>query len=299
MIAIILVNWKNYDDTHDCLQSLDLLDHTPTKIIVVDNESQEKKAAHLLKMFPNIILLPQVINLGFTGANNIGIQHALDLDVPYIMLLNNDTVVTSDFIRPLLTTLDASDDIGAVQPKILFFDAPHKIWNAGGLIQPFITYTKTIGFRKINSSQYDGIKEVDWITGCCILLKSEVVRAVGLLDDRFFAYYEYVDWSLRIRNKGYRLLCCADAPIYHKVSASSIHETKTADGYLSPFVHFLNIRNHVFLVRLHSKGINAMLSHLYLLLKITGYVVYFSLRRRNKKLKMSLKGFIEGYKTPL
>ena len=88
MIAIILVNWKNYDDTKDCLKSLYLSNNTSLSIIVIDNESKEKSASKLKESFPQITILPQKTNLGFTGANNIGIKYGLTLGADYIMLLN-------------------------------------------------------------------------------------------------------------------------------------------------------------------------------------------------------------------
>jgi GT2 family glycosyltransferase len=299
MVAIILVNWKNYDDTKDCLHSLYQSIHTSFSIIVVDNESQETPVAKLKKSFPQITVLPQKTNLGFTGANNIGIKYGLTLGAEYIMLLNNDTTVPKNFIDPLLMTLHSSPQIAAVQPKIMFHEYPDRIWNAGGIYYPYNAATKTIGYNKLDAKKYNESKYVDWITGCCILLKSEIITEVGLLNEHFFAYYEDVDWSLRIRKLGYRLAYNPTLPILHKVGASSKNKNKTDEGFLSPFVHFLNIRNHIFMARLHIKGIHVINAHIYLLLKIIIYGVYFMLKGRRKKLNMSFKGYLEGYSTQL
>ena len=87
MIAIILVNWKNYDDTKDCLNSLYLSNDASLSVIVIDNESKEKSASKLKESFPQITILPQETNLGFTGANNIGIKYGLTLGAEYIICL--------------------------------------------------------------------------------------------------------------------------------------------------------------------------------------------------------------------
>ena len=299
MIAIILVNWKNYDDTKDCLHSLYQSIHTSFSIIVVDNESQEIPIAKLKRSFPQITVLPQKTNLGFTGANNIGIKHGLTLGAEYIMLLNNDTTVPKNFIDPLLITLHSSPQIAAVQPKIMFHEYPDKIWNAGGIYYPLNASTTTIGYNKLDAEKYNKSRHVDWITGCCILIKAKIITEVGLLNDQFFAYYEDVDWSLRIRKLGYHLAYDPSIPIYHKVSASSKNKNKTAEGFLSPFVHFLNMRNQIFLARLHAKGFHAINTHTFLLLKILCFSVYFLVRGRKEKLKISWKGFLEGYSTQL
>ena len=299
MIAIILVNWKNYDDTYDCLNSLNLIDQTDVRIIIVDNESKPEEAEKLKNNYPKITLTAQKRNLGFTGACNIGIKQALHFGAKYVMLLNNDTIITKDFLNPLLATLNSSPQIGAVQPKILFHDRPNRIWNAGGRINPINTSAKTIGYNQIDSSIFNNGMDVDWITGCCILLKSTIITDAGLLNDKFFAYYEDVDWSLRIRNLNARLVYNPAAKIYHKVGASSKSKVQTDEGYLSPTAHFLNIRNHIFIVRLYAKGFNVLTSHIFLLIKIMCYLIYFVLRGRKKKFKKSLAGFFEGYKTVL
>ncbi len=299
MIAIILVNWKNYDDTKNCLKSLYLSNNTSFNIILIDNESKEKSASKLKESFPHITILPQETNLGFTGANNLGIKYGLALGAEYIMLLNNDTIVPKNFMTPLLTTLRSNSQIAAVQPKIMFADKPDKIWSGGGIYNSLIASTTTIGYDQLDSEKYNKPTYLDWLTGCCILLKAEIISEVGLLNNHFFAYYEDVDWSLRIRKLGYLLAYNPSVPIYHKAGASSKTKSKSADGFLSPFVHFLNIRNHIFLVRLHAKGFHAINAHVFLLLKIIGYGLYFILKGRKKKLKMLLNGFLKGYLTQL
>ena len=299
MIAIILVNWKNYDDTKNCLKSLYLSNNTSFNIILIDNESKEKSASKLKESFPHITILPQETNLGFTGANNLGIKYGLALGAEYIMLLNNDTIVPKNFMTPLLTTLRSNSQIAAVQPKIMFADKPDKIWSGGGIYNSLIASTTTIGYDQLDTEKYNKPTYLDWLTGCCILIKAEIISEVGLLNNRFFAYYEDVDWSLRIRKLGYLLAYNPSVPIYHKAGASSRTKNKSADGFLSPFVHFLNIRNHIFLVRLHAKGFHAINAHVFLLLKIIGYGLYFILKGRKKKLKMLLNGFLKGYLTQL
>ena len=299
MIAIILVNWKNYDDTKNCLKSLYLSNNTSFNIILIDNESKEKSASKLKESFPHITILPQETNLGFTGANNLGIKYGLALGAEYIMLLNNDTIVPKNFMSPLLTTLRSNNQIAAVQPKIMFADKPDKIWSGGGIYNSLIASTTTIGYDQLDTEKYSKPTYLDWLTGCCILIKAEIISEVGLLNNHFFAYYEDVDWSLRIRKLGYLLAYNPSVPIYHKAGASSKTKNKSADGFLSPFVHFLNIRNHIFLVRLHAKGFHAINAHVFLLLKIIGYGLYFILKGRKKKLKMLLNGFLKGYLTQL
>ncbi|MBT5857767.1 MAG: glycosyltransferase family 2 protein, partial [Flavobacteriaceae bacterium] len=202
-IAVILVNWKKYNLTSKCIDSLNKSNYKNFKIILVDNEYSEKSLIDLRNKHKELIVFKEKNNLGFAGGNNIGIRYALENDYDYIMLLNNDTEVKENFILPLVERIEKDHFLGAVQPLILNFSNKSIIWNAGGKLNKFLGLTSTrLNNNKLNSSiVFDDY--TDWISGCCILIKSEILTKVGLLDEKFFNYYEDVDWSLRMKNLGY------------------------------------------------------------------------------------------------
>ena len=161
------------------------------------------------------------------------------------------------------------------------------VWSAGGYINKFFGYTST---NKILNKNL----KLDWITGCCILLKTDLIKKVGLIDENFFAYYEDVDWSLRIKNLGYSLNLVNKSLVYHHGSKSS--KNSSVEGVLSPKVHYLNFKNHIYLVRKHSYKFNFLGLILYQLFKLFFYSLYFILRFRFEKFKMIYRGLIDGMK---
>lgn len=295
-LAIIIVNWNNYSDTADCLLSLRALAYMQFDIILVDNGSEDGSGQKLKKDFDEVILLENASNEGFTGGNNIGMAYALKQGYAYLMLLNNDTIVTPDFVQPLLNTFDEQVEVGAVQPKILLEAQRDIIWNAGSGFNLWGFYPFTRGQGKRDSAIGNEVASVPWLTGCCFLIKSEVIREVGSLDDQFFAYYEDTDWSIRIRKAGYHLYYQPASKIYHKVGRSHRNRSGEGEGTLSPFAHYITVRNHIYVLRKHAKGIYVITGWLYQCVKLLAYLGYFLLRGRFKKMKATAKGVSDGLK---
>ena len=286
-LAIIIVNWKQYDLTKKCLLSINKTKFNNYKIILVDNESSEKKLNVLLNDFYNLKVIQNKLNLGFGVANNQAITYALDNNYDYVMLLNNDTEVDQNFISPLINCIENNNSVGGVQPLIMNYNKRDSIWSAGGYINKFFGITTT-------NKSLENKLDLDWITGCCMLLKTEVIKKTKLLDENFFAYYEDVDWSLRIKDLGYSLQLVETSLIYHHGSISS--NNSTSEGRLSAYVHYLNFKNHIYFLRKHSEKFNFFGVVLYQLMKLISYSIYFILRFRFNKLKMIYKGLIDGMK---
>jgi len=291
-IAVILVNWKKYNLTSNCIDSLNKSNYKNFKIILVDNEYSEKSLIDLRNKHKELIVFKEKNNLGFAGGNNIGIRYALENDYDYIMLLNNDTEVKENFILPLVERIERDHSLGAVQPLILNFSNKSIIWNAGGKLNKFLGITSTRLNNKLNSSiVFDDY--TDWISGCCILIKSEILTKVGLLDEKFFNYYEDVDWSLRMKNLGYDLGFVKESIIYHHGSSSSKNK-KTKEGVISSKIHYFNIRNHILLLKKHKNLFNFFGIVFFQIIKTTSYIFYFLIKFRFNKLTMVLKGLKHG-----
>lgn len=295
-LGIVIVNWNSYQVTKDCLTSLRKCEYSNFEIILVDNGSEDGSGDELKNEFREVTLLKNNENKGFTGGNNRGIEYALKVQKDLIMLLNNDTIVTPDFAELLVNELISRPEVGAIQPKILFNQERDVIWNAGTKYNKAFSLTKTVGTGEIDQGQYDKAKEVPWITGCCFLVRSSLVRTIGGLDDVFFIYYEDTDWSFRIRNAGHKLLYYPTAKIYHEVGKSNENRETFGEGNQSPFTHFITVRNHIFISRRYAKSLNKLTSFIYQCYKIFGYTLYFLVRGRFRKLKASIKGFYHGYR---
>ncbi|PIQ47500.1 MAG: hypothetical protein COW03_14740 [Cytophagales bacterium CG12_big_fil_rev_8_21_14_0_65_40_12] len=293
-LAIVIVNWNSFNVTAACLLSLRSLEYNNFEVIVVDNGSKDNSTEQLRSEFPEVTLLEHEENKGFTGGNNTGIQYALDHGKDLIMLLNNDTIVSADFATILIKALLADASIGAIQPKIMYNQERDVIWNAGGFFNSFYSLFKTRGLDKKDQGQYDNPIDVDWITGCCFLVRSNIVQQIGLLDDKFFIYYEDSDWSFKIRRLDYRLRYEPGAKIYHEAGMSNQNRKGHNEGNISPFSRYMTIRNHLFMVRRYAKGINLLGSWANQVLKISIYIGYFVLRRRFTKLKFVIRGLRDG-----
>jgi GT2 family glycosyltransferase len=295
-VAIILVNWNGYEYSRQCLESLRLCTYRHFKIILIDNASHDNSGKKLAEEFPEVIFHQNNSNLGFTGGNNVGLKLALASDFEYSLLLNNDTIVEPNFLEQLINYMEDNDTCAAVQPKIFYLHNKALLWNAGGKFHSWIGISRTIGLGKSDSAKYANIQSTDWISGCCMLIKNSVVEQVGLLDENFFAYYEDVDWSLRIRKAGYHLTYIPQSTIYHAAGASVKRDIRINEGNLNPVIHFYDTRNHLYLLRKHHKGFKLFINLIFQLFKICGYSMYFILRGRFTKLSYALRGFCEGFK---
>lgn len=293
-VAIIVINWNSYEVTSECLNSLRSVNYDSFEIILVDNGSEDTSGQRLKIEYPEITLLTNESNQGFTGGNNTGIRYALSNGFDYLMLLNNDTITTPNFLKVLISKLSVSSRIGAIQPKIMFNQERHVIWSAGGVLNRFLLLTSTMGENELDKGQFDQDRNPDWITGCCFLVRSDIVRQVGLLDNKLFIYYEDFDWSMKIRAAGFQLLYEPKSVIYHEVGMSNQNRKDHNEGTISPFSHYVNIRNHLFMVRRYTQGINWFGAWTYQLVKFFGYILYFLSRRRFKKLKFTFRGFRDG-----
>ena len=289
-VAVIIVNWKKYDITSSCIESILHSTNSNFKIILVDNESDNKKVKNF-KYRNEIEIIQNKKNEGFSKANNIGIDYALRNNYDYTILVNNDTIVEKNLIEVLLKIAQAKN-FSVLQPLILNYNGK-EIWNAGGRINylfgNFIT-------KKILVNSLDSSHELtEWFTGCCCLFKTKIFKEIGKLDERFFAYYEDVDFSLRLKKNRYKIGFTSETQIYHHESFSSI-SNNLKGGKLSPYVHYLNIRNHILVLKKHSDLFNSFGTRLFQIFKIMSYCIYFIFRLRFTKLNMVYKGLVDSYK---
>lgn len=302
-LAIIVVNWNSYTLTNDTLESLYQTNYRDYDIVLVDNASTDDSVVQLKQNHSNIILLQNENNTGFTGGNNKGMQYALDHGYEYVLLLNNDVAVEKDFLEPLINALEENEKLGAVQPLIYFHHDRELVWNAGTQFNPWTGVTKTNGYEYKDQGQQLKTRElklktsyqkIEWITGCAFMVKTKALQKIGLLYEPFFIYYEDVDLSFRIKQAGYELGYVNSSVIYHIAGMSHKSSTKTAEGYISAKVHYLNARNHIWLLKKYTKLLYAPTVIIYQSAYYIGVGIYFILRGRWQKLKALYLGISEG-----
>jgi len=295
-IAIIIINWNTYQLTFNCLKSLKACTYNNKTIFLVDNGSKDGSGDKIALEFPDINFIKNEINEGFTGANNKALKVILKQNFDYVLLLNNDTVVKPNFLSLLEARMDSDQNLAATQPLILDFPNKNTIWNAGGSFNSFFCLFKTRCKGMIYNPKLKIDTYTQWISGCCILVKIAVIKKVGLLDNRFFIYFEDADWSIRMTNLGYKLGVVPESIIYHHSSGSNVKNNTSSEGNLSPYSHYLNVRNHIYLIKKHSFLFNNLGSWLYQIFKIFSYSIYFILRGRLVKFKMIWRGVSDGIK---
>jgi len=250
-VFIIILNWNNWPDALECLESLENNDYHNYQVVIIDNGSKEKLQAPS----PEIKIIYNKENLGFSGGNNVGIKYALEKGADYVLLLNDDTIVAPDFLSRLVEAGESDKKIGIVGPKIYFYEDRNRIWSAGGKLNWLYNKGSLRGWDQIDKGQYDSpkIQETPHLTGCCVLVKKEVIEKIGLMPEDYFFYYEDTDWLMRARRTGYKCVFIPEAKIWHKISRSAVAESSTyiyyharnglifaqrfAPWYIKPLVH--------------------------------------------------------------
>jgi len=252
LVYIIILNWNGLNDTLECLESLMLIDYLNYRVIVVDNGSKNNEAGTIKKKFPQIGLIENKVNRGFVIANNQGIREALKNNADYIFLLNNDTVVERDFLTKIVRYAEKNDKTGIIGPLIKYYRSD-KIWFAGGKISVFTGLSILIGKNQdIGDFSMKKPYNADYIAGCALLIKREVIERIGLLDPIYFAYYEEADWCFRAKRAGYEIVLFPTSIIEHKKSASI---GIRGSNKLTSFQAYLLARNVIIFGRKNLAGI--------------------------------------------
>ena len=217
---MIVLNWNGRDDSIACLESLEKIDYPNHDVIVVDNGSTDGSVAAMTHRFPRLEIIETGRNLGFAEGNNTGIRVALDRGADYVFLLNNDTIVHPSLLRELLAAAERCPDGGIFCAKIFYHAEPTRIWYGGAKwFEESMRFRHFYEERQIRADER-GVAAVDYACGCALLVKSPVLRKVGLLDPKFFLTYEDTDLCFRARRAGFACYYVPAAVLWHKISTS-------------------------------------------------------------------------------
>ena len=204
------------------------IENKPIKIIEYTKDQAEAgggKENGIMEVPSNgkMILIKNEKNYGFAEGNNIAMRYALKaLNPNYILLLNNDTVVDTEFLGELVKVAESDSGIGFAGSKVYFYDNCNTIqFTGGGKIDLVKGRAPRIASGEIDNGQYDSCYEVGYIGGSCLLCKTEVIKEIGVLDHSYFVYWEETDWCLRGHKMGYKSIYVFRSKIWHKGGASS------------------------------------------------------------------------------
>ena len=207
-VSIITVNYQQPWVTCELLDSIKSLDYPNLECIVVDNGQAYDDSVLYKHHLSYVKVINSEKNLGFAGANNLGIEHAKG---DYILLLNNDTEIDNGVIEALLAALE-DKAVGAVSPVLRYFEAPEKVQYAGFTAISGITGRNRM-LREVPST---ALIDTPYFHGAAVMLPRTVIEACGPMPEDYFLYYEELDWSVMIKKAGYQLKVCTEVSVLHK-----------------------------------------------------------------------------------
>ena len=243
-VAVVILNYNGKGMLEIFLPTLFAnTDPEIADIVVADNASTDDSVAFMQAYYPFIRLIVNPFNGGFATGYNLAFKK---IEAKYYVLLNSDIEVTPDWLLPIVELMDSDDEIAACQPKIRSYYEKEKFEYAGasgGFIDKFgYPFCRGRLFQNIevDNGQYDAVSEVFWATGACLIVRADVYRQFGGLDDSFFAHMEEIDFCWRIKNHGYKVYCCPQSVVFH-IGGGTLPKK-------SPRKTFLNFRNNLSLL---------------------------------------------------
>lgn len=253
LVSIISVSYDHPEVTCQMLESLRHISYPSIEVIVVDNCSPNDSPDIIKEKYPEVKLVKLSVNLGFAGANNIGMKMA---GGEYVMLLNNDTEVTEGFLEPLVQKLMDNPEIGAVSPKIRLFYQPDTLqFTTISVMNPYTARTTAYGYGVKDEGQFEADSPTAFGHGAAFMVPMSLIREVGLMPDIYFLYYEELDWCERFKEKGKQIWYVHNSMIYHKESIST--------GKFSPVKTYYLNRARILFTRRNVKSPTLYFSLLY------------------------------------
>jgi len=282
----VTVNWNRAKDTLECVDSL-LQGNPGTELVVVDNGSTDGSPALLREKHPGLMVIENLQNLGYVKGANIGIRAALEKGATHILIINNDAIAHPGMVNELLELFQRYPSAGVAGPKIFYFGTD-VMWFNGGHFNALLGFsTHPLMDRPDDGGDLE--REVHYITGCAMMVRSEVFRDVGLFDEDFEIYAEDLDLCLRAKEKGYCSWLVPKATAEHKVSLST---GVVGTNLMTPYRSYYYGRNMLVMVRKRMRGgrfITGFVGQTFILLPY--YFLLISMQKARGSFLQYLKGY--------
>ena len=242
-VAVVILNYNGRKFLEQFLPIV--LANCPdwAEVVVADNASTDTSVAFVRECFPDVRLIENGSNGGFTTGYNLALQQ---VEAQYYVLLNSDIEVTPHWIEPVVEMMDSDPQIAACQPKILSYyhkDEFEYAGACGGFIDKYgYPFCRGRVFQHLekDKGQYETPMEVFWATGACMFVRADLCHQMGGLDDSFFAHMEEIDLCWRLKNEGFKVFCCPESKVYH-IGGGTLPKN-------SPRKTYLNFRNNLSLL---------------------------------------------------
>ena len=220
-VVLLILTWNRRDDVLRCVASLPRLTYANLTPVVIDNASADDTVAALRAAHPRLEIIRNPSNLGYAGGNNVGIRRALARGADYVLLINSDTEVTPGMVSELVRVAESDPRIAVVGCRNLLLEDPARLWGAYDTLTYGPFAVRSDGAGQPDGPAWHGTRDVDVAIGNGYLWRRAALEQVGLLDESLFGYHEDVDWCLRARRAGWRVVYAGDAAILHKGGSSS------------------------------------------------------------------------------
>lgn len=288
-IGIVIVAYNDFPVLERCIESVSGGTFRDVEIIVVDNSTTEDVGRGLAGR-PEIHYHRTGENLGFCAANNIGFRMSEAIGMEYTLLLNHDTVLDPRCLEAALKRADGLPDLGILTGKIYLFTGERRLWYAGGYFSRLIGAGKNLGFNEVDAGRYDAFREVEYATGCFMLIPTKLFSIAGSLEERFFMYLDDIEFCLRIRKAGYRIYYEPGAVVRHDLG-SGADLPKRPDYYL-----YFSIRNKPMVVRGEAYTLYLYFAMIVVAaVKLLQFSAHPGIPHRRAKLRAILWGVVDAF----
>ena len=288
LVVTVILNTNRREDTLACLESLGQAAYQNHRIIVLDNHSTDGSVQAINEIYPHVQVIELQDNLGYAGNNNVGIEAALQQGADWVFVLNEDTIVDRDCISKLVQEGEKDQRIGILGPMVYHWDEDHVIQSAGGKFTKYWT-AYHLGQNELDQGQFSQPHEVDWVSGCSILVRREAIEQVGMIDARFFYYWEETEWCFRTGRAGWKIMNVPAAKIWHK--------GVQRDYKPKPAVTYYDTRNHLFLLLKHHAPASAWTYNWFQIIRTyVSWTVKPKWRHKSEHRKAMWRGILDSCK---
>ena len=295
LIVAVVLNWNAAEETIECVRSLHGSTYNNIEVVIVDNASTDSSVEKIKEEFPQVKIILNSINAGYAGGNNLGISYALNRNADYILVLNNDVIVNNQTIEYLENKISSDERIGIVSCKIFYKDDKNRIYSGAGSFIRWrcsgVNRGSTLG--RIHNNDKECF--VSYVGGALFLARAEVFKKSGLLNEKFFMYFEDLEFVRRV-TKNYLIAYTPKAIAYH-ASGGGTRWHNYSELYL--FYHtrnrFLAFKAENILYKLY-----VIIFSLFITIS-KSIVILISKQNSAKKTRLKIfslwKGFYSGFRT--
>jgi GT2 family glycosyltransferase len=240
-VIAVIVHWRDPDATLGCVASLAGED---VGVVVVENGPDAPVGERLARAAPHAMCVRSAENRGYAGGANLGIAAARARGADVVLVLNDDVRVAPGATAAALRVLEADPRVAVVGPKVIAQEAPRRLWLAWGELTWRQSLVALVGAGEPDGPEFARERDVPWVAGCAMWLRTAALAAVGAFDEAFFAYHEEVDWCTRARAAGWRVVYCPAAVVHHAGRGSGAPESVHIRKYFAARNSILFARRH-------------------------------------------------------